>query len=145
MNRNYITLNMAYFSQAFLFLAAGIFLLILKGVGLLSITFDSLSLIWLFGFVVSMVFGITNIMIPSYTKSTEFNLSLIRIEIFCLDSGIILLLTALNLKPALPPFFLISALLLLLSVLIHIYNNASAVRPGTGRKVDEEVYSSHAR
>ena len=81
MNQDYLKINMVYFNQAFLFLAAGLVLLIFRGMALIPITFNSISIIWLFGFVVSMVFGITNIMMPSYTKSPDFNVSFIGAEI----------------------------------------------------------------
>ena len=65
MDREYIAVNTVYFSQAFIFLLAGLILYLLRAAIGLHIVGDSISMLWLFGFVVSMIFGITNIMIPS--------------------------------------------------------------------------------
>lgn len=144
MDRNYLLLNMKYFKQAFLFLAFGTLIFILGGVGLIPVALDSAYLIWLFGFVVSMVFGITNIMIPSYAKSPEFSTGMIRTEIICLDAGLILLFAALNLKLPVPIFALASSLLFL-SVLIHIYDIMFAAGRSADSRMESGVGSQHVR
>ncbi|MCY0852206.1 MAG: hypothetical protein OWQ34_05660 [Thermoplasma acidophilum] len=143
MDRHYVSTNMLYFSQAFLFLAFGTIIFIFRGLGILSVT--GITLIWFFGFVLSMVFGITNIMIPSYAKSAEFNRHLIQIEIGSLDSGIILLFAALNIKPTIHPVFIMGVSLLLLSILIHLYDVMFAARARKTERMNEEVAQNHVR
>lgn len=81
-------------------------------------------MLWLFGFVVSMIFGITNIMIPSYAGRVPFNRELIKVEIILLDLGVTFLMVALNVA-ALRIIFIPAVLFLLVSVLIHTYDMIS--------------------
>ncbi len=66
MDKDYISINMIYISQAFIYLLAGTILFFLRGSVSVPVSSESISVIWLFGFVTSMIFGITNIMVPSY-------------------------------------------------------------------------------
>ena len=124
MDREYIAVNTVYFSQAFIFLLAGLILYLLRGAIGLHIVGGSVSMLWLFGFVVSMIFGITNIMIPSYAGRVPFNRELIKVEIILLDLGVTFLVVALNVA-ALRIIFIPAVLFLLVSVLIHTYDMIS--------------------
>ncbi len=124
MDREYIAVNTVYFSQAFIFLLAGLILYLLRGAIGLHIVGGSVSMLWLFGFVVSMIFGITNIMIPSYAGRVPFNRELIKVEIILLDLGVAFLMVALNVA-ALRIIFIPAVLFLLVSVLIHTYDMIS--------------------
>ena len=124
MDREYIAVNTVYFSQAFIFLLAGLILYLLRGAIGLHIVGGSVSMLWLFGFVVSMIFGITNIMIPSYAGRVPFSRELIKVEIILLDLGVTFLVVALNVA-ALRIIFIPAVLFLLVSVLIHTYDMIS--------------------
>ncbi|MCL4480996.1 MAG: hypothetical protein M1113_05890 [Candidatus Thermoplasmatota archaeon] len=124
MDREYIAVNTVYFSQAFIFLLAGLILYLLRGAIGLHIVGGSVSMLWLFGFVVSMIFGITNIMIPSYAGRVLFNHDIIKVEIIMLDLGVTLLMVGLNVT-ALRIIFIPAVFFLLISVLIHTYNMIS--------------------
>ena len=103
-NKVYIKLNLVYTTKAFLYLLAGLFATMLSYLSFLSINHDSIYILWLFGFVVSMVFGITNIMIPSYGNKKEFRSSVVTIEIILLNTGTIVTFIGLNVFPMLTWF-----------------------------------------
>ena len=136
MDREYIAVNTVYFSQAFIFLLAGLILYLLRGAIGLHIVGGSVSMLWLFGFVVSMIFGITNIMIPSYAGRVPFNRELIKVEIILLDLGVTFLVVALNVA-ALRIIFIPAVLFLLVSVLIHTYDMISVGSREKLGKVDK--------
>lgn len=121
MDSEYISINMRYFGQAFIYLLAGTTLFLLRGVFQIPVTSESISLIWLFGFVTSMIFGVTNIMVPSYARRIPFNVNTIKIEISLLNIAIILLGVAMNVYQ-LKILFAPAVLALLLSTVIHTYN-----------------------
>ncbi len=88
-SKGYIKLNLIYTMEAFLYLLAGLVAMILSFLPFSNLNRDAIYILWLFGFVGSMVFGITNIMIPSYGNRKEFKRSLIVSEIILLNTGTI--------------------------------------------------------
>jgi hypothetical protein len=125
MSRGYIKLNLVYTFQAFIYLFIGLVLMILNFSSSIIIQLDSVYIMWLFGFVVSMVFGITNIMIPSYGNGKEYQAYLIVFEILALNLGIIITFITFS-YTVYSTFINIGLSLLLLSVVIHLYNIASS-------------------
>ena len=127
MDKDYISINMIYISQAFIYLLAGTILFFLRGSVSVPVSSESISVIWLFGFVTSMIFGITNIMVPSYAMRIPFSINVVKAEIFFLDIAIILLSVAMNVS-ALRVLFVPAVLVLILSILIHTYDLISVSR-----------------
>ncbi|MCL5668083.1 MAG: hypothetical protein M1593_03565 [Candidatus Thermoplasmatota archaeon] len=127
MDKDYISINMIYISQAFIYLLAGTILFFLRGSVSVPVSSESISVIWLFGFVTSMIFGITNIMVPSYAMRIPFSINVVKAEIFFLDIAIILLSVAMNVS-ALRVLFVPAVLVLILSILIHTYDLMSVSR-----------------
>ena len=127
MDKDYISINMIYISQAFIYLLAGTILFFLRGAVSVPVSSESISVIWLFGFVTSMIFGITNIMVPSYAMCIPFSINVVKAEIFFLDIAIILLSVAMNVS-ALRVLFVPAVLVLILSILIHTYDLMSVSR-----------------
>jgi hypothetical protein len=127
MDKDYISINMIYISQAFIYLLAGTILFFLRGAVSVPVSSESISVIWLFGFVTSMIFGITNIMVPSYAMRIPFSINVVKAEIFFLDIAIILLSVAMNVS-ALRVLFVPAVLVLILSILIHTYDLMSVSR-----------------
>lgn len=127
MDKDYISINMIYISQAFIYLLAGTILFFLRGSVSVPVSSESISVIWLFGFVTSMIFGITNIMVPSYAMCIPFSINVVKAEIFFLDIAIILLSVAMNVS-ALRVLFVPAVLVLILSILIHTYDLMSVSR-----------------
>ena len=121
MDKEYISINMIYFGQAFIYLLGGTVLFLLRGAMGIPVASDSISIIWLFGFVASMIFGITNIMVPSYARRTPFKVSAIKAEIVLLNIAIISLGVAMNVHE-LRMLFAPAVIILLLSILIHTYD-----------------------
>lgn len=95
-SKGYIKLNLIYTTEAFLYLLAGLVAMALSFLPSISLNRDAIYILWLFGFVGSMVFGITNIMIPSYGSRKEFRHSLIVSEIVLLNTGTIAVFIGLN-------------------------------------------------
>ncbi len=127
MDKDYISINMIYISQAFIYLLAGTILFFLRGAVSVPVSSESISVIWLFGFVTSMIFGITNIMVPSYAMCIPFSINVVKAEIFFLDIAIISLSVAMNVS-ALRVLFVPAVLVLILSILIHTYDLMSVSR-----------------
>ncbi|MEM0157070.1 MAG: hypothetical protein QXN26_03265 [Thermoplasmataceae archaeon] len=121
MDKEYISINMIYFGQAFIYLLVGTVLFLLRGALGIPVASNSVSIIWLFGFVTSMIFGITNIMVPSYARRTPFKVSTIKAEIVLLNIAIISLGVAMNVH-AVRSLFAPAVVILLLSILIHTYD-----------------------
>lgn len=96
LSKGYIKLNLVYTAEAFLYLLAGLFAMMFSYFPFITINPDSIYILWLFGFVVSMVFGITNIMIPSYGNKKEFGSSVVSSEIILLNTGTILTFIGFN-------------------------------------------------
>ncbi|MEM3676473.1 MAG: hypothetical protein QXV22_05390, partial [Thermoplasmataceae archaeon] len=137
-------LNTKYFTQAFLYLIAGTVLMMVRGLGVVSISFDSISLVWFFGFVLSMVFGITNIMVPSYSGSTEFSLPVVETEILLLDIAVPLLFISLNV-PILRFLFIPAMVVLFGSMIIHIYDIVDAETRSHGKDITARSVDRNAR
>lgn len=123
-SKGYIKLNLIYTTEAFLYLLAGLVAMILSFLPFSNLNRDAIYILWLFGFVGSMVFGITNIMIPSYGNRKEFKRSLIVSEIILLNTGTIAAFVGLN--GYLGVYLVYSGLILLvIATSIHVVNLSS--------------------
>ena len=123
-SKGYIKLNLIYTMEAFLYLLAGLVAMILSFLPFSNLNRDAIYILWLFGFVGSMVFGITNIMIPSYGNRKEFKRSLIVSEIILLNTGTIAAFVGLN--GYLGVYLVYSGLILLvIATSIHVVNLSS--------------------
>lgn len=123
-SKGYIKLNLIYTTEAFLYLLAGLVAMILSFLPFSNLNRDAIYILWLFGFVGSMVFGITNIMIPSYGNRKEFKRSLIVSEIILLNTGTIAAFVGLN--DYLGVYLVYSGLILLvIATSIHVVNLSS--------------------
>lgn len=125
LSRSYIRLNLVYTEQAFIYLLTGLLIFLINGILLLGINTDSVYILWLFGFVSSMIFGITNIMVPSYGNWKEFPKGRIAVEIICLNLGTIISFIGLNLE-SVQALFGLGILLLIIAVLIHLVDMTSS-------------------
>jgi len=125
LSRGYIKLNLVYTFEAFVYLFVGLVIMVLNFSTFIFIPPDSVYIMWLFGFVVSMVFGITNIMIPSYGNGREYHMYLIVPEILALNLGTIITFITFSYTEY-STFVNIGLSLLLLSVLIHLFNLTSS-------------------
>ena len=125
LSKGYIKLNLVYTTEAFLYLLAGLFAVMLSYLSFLNINQDSIYILWLFGFVVSMVFGITNIMIPSYGNKKEFRSSVVTLEIILLNTGTIVTFIGFNdFSHAYLVFF--GFILLIFAAIIHLLDLSSS-------------------
>ncbi len=123
-SKGYIKLNLIYTMEAFLYLLAGLVAMILSFLPFSNLNRDAIYILWLFGFVGSMVFGITNIMIPSYGNRKEFKRSLIVSEIILLNTGTIAAFVGLN--GYLGVYLVYSGLILLvIATSIHVVDLSS--------------------
>ena len=123
-SKGYIKLNLIYTMEAFLYLLAGLVAMILSFLPFSNLNRDAIYILWLFGFVGSMVFGITNIMIPSYGNRKEFKRSLIVSEIILLNTGTIAAFIGLN--GHLGVYLVYSGLILLvIATSIHVVDLSS--------------------
>ena len=123
-SKGYIKLNLIYTTEAFLYLLAGLVAMIISFLPSANLNRDAIYILWLFGFVGSMVFGITNIMIPSYGNRKEFKRSLIVSEIILLNTGTIAAFVGLN--DYLGVYLVYSGLILLvIATSIHVVNLSS--------------------
>ena len=123
-SKGYIKLNLIYTMEAFLYLLAGLVAMILSFLPFSNLNRDAIYILWLFGFVGSMVFGITNIMIPSYGNRKEFKRSLIVSEIILLNTGTIAAFVGLN--DYLGVYLVYSGLILLvIATSIHVVDLSS--------------------
>jgi hypothetical protein len=123
-SKGYIKLNLIYTTEAFLYLLAGLVAMILSFLPFSNLNRDAIYILWLFGFVGSMVFGITNIMIPSYGNRKEFKRSLIVSEIILLNTGTIAAFVGLN--GYLGVYLVYSGLILLvIATSIHVVDLSS--------------------
>ncbi|MDA8054547.1 MAG: hypothetical protein M0Z77_02700 [Thermoplasmatales archaeon] len=120
----YIKLNLVFTTEAFLYLLAGLIAMIISFLPFVTLNRDAIYILWLFGFVGSMVFGITNIMMPSYGNKKEFRHSLIVSEIISLNTGTIATFIGLNGFSEI--YLVISGLtLLVIATLIHLIDLSS--------------------
>ncbi len=123
-SKGYIKLNLIYTTEAFLYLLAGLVAMIISFLPSANLNRDAIYILWLFGFVGSMVFGITNIMIPSYGNRKEFKRSLIVSEIILLNTGTIAAFVGLN--DYLGVYLVYSGLILLvIATSIHVVDLSS--------------------
>ncbi len=123
-SKGYIKLNLIYTTEAFLYLLAGLVAMIISFLPSANLNRDAIYILWLFGFVGSMVFGITNIMIPSYGNRKEFKRSLIVSEIILLNTGTIAAFVGLN--GYLGVYLVYSGLILLvIATSIHVVDLSS--------------------
>ncbi len=125
LSREYIRLNLMFTSMAFFYLLIGLLIMLFDVFVRFKISQDSIYILWLFGFVGSMIFGITNIMIPSYASRKEFSKSVVTSELILLNLGIITSFIGYNgISAAL--LFPLGIVLLIFAVLIHIFDLISA-------------------
>lgn len=125
LSKGYIKLNLIYTTEAFLYLLAGLLAMAFSLLESFRINTDSIYILWLFGFVVSMVFGITNIMIPSYGNRKEFRSSVVTAEIILLNAGTIGTFVGFNDLSRSYLVFL-GLILLILAVMTHLIDLSSS-------------------
>lgn len=124
-DRSYLRLNLIFITEAFLYLLTGLILMLLDPFLSYKIAPDSVYILWLFGFVASMVFGITNIMIPTYGNKIGYPKSLIVLELVSLNLGTIASFLGFNIA-GLSYLFPFGLTLLIIAVLIHLVDLSSS-------------------
>ena len=113
---------LTYVVTGFIYLVFGTLLLPLNLLGMLIFDRDAIFLIWFFGFVVLMVFGIPYAFIPGFSRSKFVNPNLGYTEYILLNIGIIFLF--ISIAEFLQYIFIlyVATLFLIISVLIHSIN-----------------------
>ena len=113
---------LTYVVTGFIYLVFGTLLLPLNLLGMLIFDRDAIFLIWFFGFVVMMVFGIPYVFIPGFSRSKFVNPNLGYTEYILLNIGIIFLF--ISIAGFLQYIFTlyVATLFLIISVLIHSIN-----------------------
>jgi predicted neutral ceramidase superfamily lipid hydrolase len=119
MDEEYVSINMIYFSQAFVYLFTDMILFLLKWIFGVSMASQSISLTWLLGFFTSMIFMGINIIVPLYKR--RFPLNTLKLEIIFLAIWAILLGITMNIH-LLGTRLVPAVLVLLLSIVILTYS-----------------------
>lgn len=114
-----------FIAISFLYLLAGLIALISSIAQIIQITRDSIFILWFFGFVTMIIFGLSYMFVSGLSRSKAFVGKSINFEFFALNTGVILFFLSFNLQSfysSLKPLILLGLFLILISVLAHVFN-----------------------
>ncbi len=120
-----------FMATSFVYLPAGLVLLLSEITGIFHVRSDAIFVLWLFGFVAMMVFGLSYMFVSGLTRKTASMNSTMSAEYIFLNLGIISFFIGYSgiLEPSIGVYFASAGLtLLLLSALMHAANMVRAVK-----------------
>lgn len=123
------SLVMKFISTSFIYLLAGLVMLEADFLKVLSVQRDSLFILWLFGFVVMIIFGLSYMFASGLTRNSAFMNRTESAEYILLNTGIILFFAGFSgLFPVYiaGPAAILGLIILSVSVLIHLINIITA-------------------
>ncbi|MGC8537542.1 MAG: hypothetical protein ACP5MZ_00975 [Candidatus Micrarchaeia archaeon] len=113
-------LSVYYMSAAFAYLVVGSVLFLISLSGFLPIRFDYIFIMWFFGFVMMMIFGLSYMFAPGLSHSGYANYKTVEAELIVLNFGILLFLG--SELAGLKEVALFGAIAIFAGILIHVYN-----------------------
>ncbi|MEM0149660.1 MAG: hypothetical protein QXW10_02070 [Candidatus Micrarchaeaceae archaeon] len=115
-------LSVYFMGAAFLYLVVGTLLFVGSVSGLLKVGLGSVFMIWFFGFVMMMIFGLSYMFVPGLSHAKYADYRIIESEFVVLNVGMVSFfageLARLN------AVVIIGAVLILIGILIHTYDMA---------------------
>lgn len=120
-----------FMATSFVYLPAGLILLLLAITGTVHVRSDAIFVLWLFGFVAMMIFGLSYMFASGLTRATASMNSTMSAEYALLNAGIIAFFAGYSgfLFPPVGEYFAAAGLIsMLLSVLMHAANIVRAVK-----------------
>ncbi|MCL5987909.1 MAG: hypothetical protein M1414_03270 [Candidatus Thermoplasmatota archaeon] len=132
-----IPVILRFIVTGFVYLLAGLIIFMLNLTGIISIRADAIFILWLFGFVAMMIFGLSYMFSSGLARNSATINSTIRKEYILLNAGVIIFFSGFSSLVPMPEgkYLAIAGLLLLMvSVLIHLVNSAMIAK---GRKNDQ--------
>ena len=114
-----------FIAVSFLYLLAGIIALIVSMIPLVQIARDSIFILWLFGFVTMIIFGLSYMFVSGLSRSKAYAEKSINFEFFSMNAGVILFFIGFNMQYVssfIKLLALVGLLLILFSEAAHVFN-----------------------
>ncbi len=113
-------LSVYYMGTAFAYLVIGSVLFLVSLSNLLHLDFSYIFILWFFGFVMMMIFGLSYMFAPGLSHAKYADYRVVRAELAILNVGILLFLASeiAGLKAA----ALAGAVIIFAGILVHVYN-----------------------
>lgn len=136
------SLVLRFIATSFVYLLAGLFFFLLNLLGILNLERDAIFVLWLFGFVSMIIFGLSYMFSSGLSRNGAFMNRTVTKEFFLLNSGIILFFAGFS--KSLPlnigkPLALAGLVLIMVSVSLHLMN--LALIAGTKKPTNVEKQS----
>ncbi|MCL5785923.1 MAG: hypothetical protein M1151_04540 [Candidatus Thermoplasmatota archaeon] len=120
-----IFLILVFIATGFLYLLVGLVLFLVSITGLVFIGRDAIFVLWLFGFVAMMIFGLSYMFASGLAKDSAIMKLTISKEYFMLNLGIVLFFSGFSgliTKQYGEPMALIGVVSIMVSVVLHLLN-----------------------
>jgi hypothetical protein len=119
-------LSLKYVKASLVYLAAGVTLLLLTFTHLISFDLTGFYFLQLYGFVATMIFGLSNLFVPSFAHAYLHSMRLARLQFWLMNIGVVgiaaLFGGLLPYDPNLRYVTIGFLLVLVVAVYIHVYN-----------------------
>ncbi|MHB1493116.1 MAG: hypothetical protein ACYCSG_05725 [Thermoplasmataceae archaeon] len=143
-NRNSQSINiktvLLFITSSFLYLMTGLIFLALELSGFISIRRDAIFIIWLFGFVAMIIFGLSYMFVSGLTRKKAFMNITMNYEYVFLNTGIIAFFIGFSgviIYSTAKYFAVFGLALLMTAVALHIVNLAYSALPEKSKNQGE--------
>ncbi|MHB1439742.1 MAG: hypothetical protein ACYCSO_03240 [Cuniculiplasma sp.] len=120
-----ISLVLRFIATSFMYLLAGLVLLTLNLAGILNLNRDAIFILWLFGFVAMIVFGLSYMFSSGLARSSAFINSTVSKEYILLNFGVVAFFIGFSgsvSQSAGKPIAITGLIAIMISVLLHLVN-----------------------
>ncbi len=132
-----------FIATSFIYLFAGLVFLTLSIAGIMNLTRDAIFILWLFGFVAMIVFGLSYMFASGLTRSSAFINSTVSKEYILLNIGVVAFFTGFSGSVSLSvgkPLAITGLIAIMISVAFHLVNMILISRPKKTPTVKKKGY-----
>ena len=140
------TLVIRFIATSFVYLLAGLVFFLLNMLGVLNIERDAIFVLWLFGFVSMIIFGLSYMFSSGLSRNGALMNRTVTKEFYLLNAGIIAFF--IGFSKALPmtagkPVALLGLVMIIISVILHLMNLVLVAIPKKATKVENQSFEDN--
>lgn len=140
------TLVLRFIATSFAYLLAGLVIFLFNMLGALSLERDAIFVLWLFGFVAMIIFGLSYMFSSGLSRSSALMNSTVKKEYVLLNIGVIAFF--LGFSGAIPPLYgkpvaLAGLLAIIISVSLHLMNLVLVATTRKTTNVEKQTFQDN--